>query len=168
MDDTQNPAIDIRVRAFRADLRILEREVANALQGQGECCAVSMAQCHVLLELEGAGCINLTGLAGRMSLDKSTLSRTVDGLVNAGLVSRSTDPDNRRQQVICLSAAGKSKAAGINRLCDASYGRLFQLMPENKHQQVLESVSLLAQAMIRNRMEDCHDPESNESGTCCR
>ena len=168
METTDDPAIDRRLRSFRADLRILEREIASALQDQGECCGVTPAQCHVLLELDGAGCINLTGLVGRLELDKSTLSRTVDGLVMAGLVDRSSDPANRRQQVICLSSAGKTRVAGIHRLCDANYSRLFDLVPEAAHDQIRESVKLLAGALQQLRRGIKNDNDTDGPGTCCR
>ena len=154
-----------RLRDFRAVLRVLEREVGSALQGQGECCGVTSAQCHVLLELEGAGCVNLTGLSARLELDKSTLSRTVDGLVQAGLVDRSADPENRRQQVICLSAVGKERVAGINGLCDAAYATVFNHIPVEKYDQVIESVGLLARALVRARKEE---PQDGCSNGCCR
>jgi DNA-binding MarR family transcriptional regulator len=140
-----------RIREFRTVLRVLEREVGSAFQSQGSCCGVTGAQCHVLLELEGAGCVSLTGLAARMELDKSTLSRTVDGLVRLGLVSRAADPDNRRQQVICLSPSGREKAAGINTLCDGVYDAVFRRIPVENHGQVIQAVGLLARALVQVR-----------------
>ena len=142
----------INIREFRSHLRLLEREIVAALSGQSECCGVSGAQCHLLLELDGAGCVNLTSLAQRMQLDKSTMSRTVDSLVGATLVQRDIDPHNRRQQIICLSEAGKQKAAAINALCDAQYERLFQSISPERAEMVLESISVLATAMAGGRI----------------
>ncbi|HLP42344.1 MAG TPA: MarR family winged helix-turn-helix transcriptional regulator [Fibrobacteria bacterium] len=122
----------------------------RSLDEQTECCGVTVAQCHVLMELDGGACVNLTGLAARLGLDKSTLSRSVDGLVNAELVDRSVDPDNRRQQVICLSAAGRRRVAAIHSRCDAEYQKLFSLIPKTKHDMVCEAVEILAEALGKN------------------
>ena len=63
----------IDIRAFRADLRVLEREVVLSLSSDTGCCGVSVAQCHLLLETEARGRTNVTELAAATVLDKSTL-----------------------------------------------------------------------------------------------
>jgi len=141
------------VRSLRAQLRVLEREIGRSLATQTDCCGVTMAQCHILLELDGAGCVNLKTLSERMELDKSTLSRTVDALVGLELVSRGEDPANRRQQIICLSDAGTLWVADVHRRCDAFYQRLLERIPAAKHGAVLESVSLLARSMVEQRKD---------------
>ena len=141
------------VRSLRAGLRVLEREIGRSLATQTDCCGVTMAQCHILLELDGAGCVNLKTLSERMELDKSTLSRTVDALVGLGLVNRGEDPANRRQQIICLSDAGTLWVADVHRRCDAFYGQLLERIPSAKHKSVLEAVSLLARSMVAHRKE---------------
>lgn len=144
------------IRAIRASLRLLEREIGDTLSSQTACCAVTVSQCHVLTELDGAGCVNLTTLAARMRLDKSTLSRGVDSLVTEGLVDRSTDPDNRRSQIICLSPAGQERVNGIHTVCDRYYERLFARIPADKQTMVAESLALLADAMAATNQEEKH------------
>ncbi len=46
---------------------------------------ISLAQCHTLLEIEKSHEISISELANTLSLDKSTVSRTVDGLVNINM-----------------------------------------------------------------------------------
>lgn len=145
------------IRDFRAALRLLEREVQRSVSGQADCCGVSTAQCHVLLELEGSGSVSLTGLASRMELDKSTLSRTVDSLVLSGWVSRTTDPDSRRQQVICLSESGKEKVAQINGLCDAYYQSMFEPMTQENQSRMVKAAVELAESLLALRKEKSHD-----------
>jgi DNA-binding MarR family transcriptional regulator len=139
------------VRGFRSDLRRLEREIERSLASETGCCGVSLAQCHLLLEVGERGRTGVTELASILDLDKSTLSRTVDGMCRAGLLSRETDPDSRRHQVIRLTEAGRAKADSINGLCDSSYTRLLGCIPEEKRVMVVESVALLARAMQRMR-----------------
>jgi len=123
------------------------------------CCGVSLAQCHLLLEVELRGASNVTELADILALDKSTMSRTVDALVNAGSLNREMAPDSRRQQVISLTKEGKARAQSINRACDSTYVRLLDFIPEEKRASVVESVALLAGAMRRLR----RDPQA----ACC-
>jgi DNA-binding MarR family transcriptional regulator len=143
----------IDTRTFRADLRVLEREVVLSLSSDTGCCGVSVAQCHLLLETEARGRTNVTELAAATVLDKSTLSRTVDGLCRSGLLRRQVDPANRRQQIITLSAKGRAAVARINTACDETYERLFDFIPAAKRSAVAEAVGLLSAAMRRKRKE---------------
>ena len=141
------------LRAFRKDLRVLEREIELTLESQTGCCDVTVAQCHLLLEVEQAGKTSVTELASTLELDKSTLSRAVDGLCRAGLLDRVTDPSSRRQQVISLTAQGTAKADTINTLCDRFYARLIESAPAAERKGMRRSVALLADAMKTVRKE---------------
>jgi DNA-binding MarR family transcriptional regulator len=141
----------VAIRDFRKNLRALEREVQLSMASDTGCCGVSLAQCHLLLEVEDRGRTSITALADILELDKSTLSRTVDGMCRAGLLNREIDPSNRRQQIISLTEAGKEKAETINSLCDGSYARLFDFIPAASRRSVVKSVALVAEAMRHMR-----------------
>jgi DNA-binding MarR family transcriptional regulator len=141
----------ISIREFRRSLRTLEQEVGLSMASETGCCGVTLAQCHMLLEVEQRGQTSVTELAALLELDKSTMSRTVDTMCRAGILNRETDPANRRQQVISLTAEGKGKSDRINSLCDVSYTRLFDFIPAEKRSMVVESAALLAHAMRQMR-----------------
>jgi DNA-binding MarR family transcriptional regulator len=149
------------LRDFRRTLRMLEREIEHALQTQTQCCGVSFAQCHLLLTLEESGASTVGDLAARLELDPSTLSRTVDGLVKAGLAERREDPENRRRQIVTLSGTGKEKADSINNLCDRYYKRLLGSLPPAEADTLLAALPLLARALRTFR-------ESERSAECCK
>ena len=83
-----NPSI----RALRKDLRVLEREIELTLSSQTGCCGITVAQCHLLLEVEQRDRTSVTELAAALELDKSTLSRAVDGLCLVDLLDRGDRP----------------------------------------------------------------------------
>jgi DNA-binding MarR family transcriptional regulator len=141
----------VAVRALRRDLRVLEREVGLSLAADTDCCGVTAAQCHLLLEVEQRGRSSATELSAALALDKSTLSRTVDGLCRAGLLRRDTDPSSRRQQVLSLTRKGTARVASINATCDATYTRLLDFVPANRRAMLARSVALLAAAMRQMR-----------------
>lgn len=110
---------------FRRHLRIIERGVAFNLKSQTVCCGVSLAQCHLILELGEKGSSSLVDLSDHLKLDVSTLSRTADALVKAGLLSREVDASNRRYIRLSLTAKGRAKCGFINKTCNTFYKRLF-------------------------------------------
>jgi DNA-binding MarR family transcriptional regulator len=48
-----------------------------------------------------------------LGLEKSTVSRLVDGLAAKGWVTREPSPDNRRVRIVALSAEGRAVAANV-------------------------------------------------------
>lgn len=67
---------------------------------------ISLQEWRVLAALREHGGQRLTELAARTSIEVSTLSRLVAGLVTAGLVSRQRASDDARAVAIHLSEAG--------------------------------------------------------------
>jgi DNA-binding MarR family transcriptional regulator len=139
------------VRAFRRSLRSLEREIELSLASQTECCGVSGAQCHLLLEIEERGRASIGELAEALELDPSTLSRTTESLVRAGLVSRVDDPANRRRQILELLPEGMEKVANINGLCDEYYEGVLAGTGGAKREALVDSVAYLADAIRERR-----------------
>lgn len=139
MDDTD-------IRSFRRLLRKFE-QLTEAQTGI--CCSgVSVAQCHALMEIEYLGQASIGQLADNLNLDKSTLSRTVDGLVERQLVDRRPNPDDRRYMIVTLTKSGLAICRQINATNDAYYRRVFETIPEEQRQIVKSSIELMVEAML--------------------
>jgi DNA-binding MarR family transcriptional regulator len=147
------------LHGFRRDLRVLEREAVRHLEGETNCCGVTLGQCHALLELSFSDS-SLTGLAAALDLDTSTLSRTVDGLVKTGWVERTQDPADRRAVRLTLTSAGRKKVAAIDAMCDRYYQALFDDMSDGDRKCVGRAIKLLAELMRAHRT-------SADGGSCC-
>jgi DNA-binding MarR family transcriptional regulator len=152
------PGTKAAVRSFRRTLRALEREVELSLASQTECCGVTSAQCHILLEVESRGSASIGELAEALELDPSTLSRTADSLVRAGLVSRADDPANRRRQILALLPPGREKVDYINAACDEYYEAVLadaegQSAEGQSRREIAEAVAYLAAAIRAKRLQ---------------
>jgi DNA-binding MarR family transcriptional regulator len=140
------------IREFRRALRALEREVELSLAGQSDCCGVTSAQCHLILELDSRGSASVGELAQALELDPSTLSRAVDGLVKAELLSRREDQANRRRLILELTQAGQDKVDYINGACDAYYEEVLAQADAQRRLVLSESVAYLAEAIKTKRL----------------
>jgi DNA-binding MarR family transcriptional regulator len=136
-------AIDL----FRAKLREIERAVWLQTKSEAICCGVTMAQCHAILEIGAAGELNLKDLASRLGLDNSTLSRTVESLVKNGLAERTPSAEDRRASVIRLNEKGRAARDRINSTWNRICRDIFRSIPREKHNQLVESVSILAKLL---------------------
>lgn len=149
------------IREFRKTLRRFERLIDSQ---QNDCCrGATLAQCHVLLEVQDLGYATTGQLAESLGLDKSTLSRTIDGLVNLGFLERLSDPRDRRTIPLSLTKSGEAICESINRLNDAYYAKVLEKIPKSRRPQVLDGFSRLVQAFI-----DCkRGPSDKKRKTRC-
>jgi DNA-binding MarR family transcriptional regulator len=135
------------IELFRAKLREIERAVWIQTRSEALCCGVTMAQCHAIMEIDAAGELNLKDLASRLGLDNSTLSRTVESLVKEGLAERTPSANDRRASVIRLNEKGRTARDRINSTWNRICRDMFRGIPREKHQSLLESVSILAELL---------------------
>jgi len=132
------------VRMIIRNLGLLERDEA--------CCyGVTLTQCHALVEIGRGKEINLNSLAQLLNLDKSTMSRTIDKLVNQSLVLREVHTENRRYIKISLTKKGEEIFKEIELRMEEYYNKVLVLVPTEKKEQVLESLQILAHIVKENK-----------------
>jgi len=136
---------------LRELLRILVRDLGILEKSDASCCGISLAQCHAIVEIGRADKISLVDLADILGLDKSTMSRTINNLVDAGLVLRELDMENRRYVIIQLTDNGKSIFENTEESMNNYYQDVFNSIPEDKRNQIIESLQLLTSAVEENR-----------------
>lgn len=139
-------------------MRFVTREYSLLQKNQACGCGTTMAQSQALIEIGRAGEISLVELANLLGLDRSTMSRTVNKLVECGLVSRLEDREDRRYVVLRLTSGGQDTYGTIEGHVLNHYARVLNEIPAEKQGQVLESLALLEGA-LRKRICSCGNPD---------
>lgn len=145
---------DEEIRLFGRGLRALQRDLGAQWKDDASCCGITVAQCHALLEVAESGGMSLVELAGVLGLDTSTLSRTVDSMVQAKLVKRSVNPDDRRYVCIALTRRGRAVRANIDRTFNDHFAEVMGAIPEAKRRQVVESLAIMVDVIHESRKRD--------------
>ena len=140
-------------KRLRELVRRLERETGALNDYQMACCGITMAQCYALVEIGRSNGISLVELSQELGLENSTLSRTVNHLVNAQMVNREADPSNRRYITISLTEDGQKIFDGIETCMNLYYKQILRKIPEEKQTQVLESMQILIDAFAASEQE---------------
>ncbi len=154
--DESSPEMELNdIRIFRDSVRQLQRSLGWQAKNDAVCCGVTITQCHALLEIENKQELSLVDLANALSLDPSTLSRTVETMVAGELVERSANPEDRRYVTLSLTGRGKEVYNRINQAYDSYYQAIFSRIPSDKQQQVIESISLFARAVFESDRNTC-------------
>ncbi len=138
------------IRKLREVLRKFEQEIY--FQNHASCCdGISLAQCHTLLEIEKQGEISVTDLAGSLSLDKSTVSRTVDGLVRKKMVDRIIPRENRRLAMTRLTESGHQACSSIHNTNDSYFREIMKDFTPEEREEFLELFGKLTRNMEQIR-----------------
>ena len=103
--------------------------------------SLPMARVELLLALKEQQQARVGELAGLLRLAPNTVSGLVQALVETGLVTRASDPSDRRVAVVALTVAGRAKlgdweqahsrriAAALGRLPDADQSKIRAALP---------------------------------------
>ena len=141
------------IRKFRDLLRSFERELY--FQNISSCCnGVSLAQCHTLLEIEGKEKISISELAKNLSLDKSTVSRSIDGLVKKGFIHRNIPSENRRTTELQLTEEGIITCENINWNNDDFISNSLEKINEDEQSQFLRLFEKITNTMVEIRVQN--------------
>ena len=136
-----------QVGTLRESLRLLVRRLGVLERGEATCCDITLSQCHTIVEIGRAGTISANSLADILGLEKSTVSRSIDKLVNDGIVVRENDPEDRRYVNLSLSEAGVSLFEEIERRMAVYFEEVIAGLPVDKREQIIESLQYLANAL---------------------
>jgi len=138
------------IHQFREIIRIFDRELF--FQNNASCCnGISVSQCHTLLEIEKNNEISVSELALKLSLDKSTVSRTIEGLVNISLVDRVIPKENRRMALINLTDNGKQVCSTINYSNDGYIKAVLKDFTQEEQEEFLRMFDRLTTNMSKVR-----------------
>ncbi len=105
------------------------------------------------MEMSGCNDVTMTDHAEKLTMDKGLMSRTVNLMVNNGLIFRKEDPDDRRRKSIVLSEAGVDKTKSINDFMNLKYQTFFKDMDGDEEEEVIRSVKLLSS--LFHKLKNC-------------
>ena len=120
------------------------RDLPSRLLGQtavlvgrvaGEALGAAGAHRHhfaVLATLDAFGAASQADLCRRTDIDRSDMNAVLNTLEAEGAVDRAVDPDNRRRNIVTLTAAGHARFADLRRRVDEAQRRA--LAPLSRHE----------------------------------
>jgi DNA-binding MarR family transcriptional regulator len=132
-----------------------------------ECCGeqISMAQSHILFEVQRSPGSSMQRIAEELGLDVTTFSRQVKGLEGKGLVLRRVSAEDRRVGLLELTPSGAAMLEKINRFMANKIDNIFARMSSFEQETVTRSFELLNHALIT-----VGKAEATKEGTiaCCK
>ena len=115
---------------------------------------VPVSEAHALGELDRDGPLTQTDLAGRLRLEKSTVSRLVTQLTTRGWVQRARHDGDARLVWLELTDAGRTAAAALARARADRFAALLGNIPEDQRGAVIDALTLLVDAASGHGPDD--------------
>jgi DNA-binding MarR family transcriptional regulator len=103
MNDRVSPAQAERASALAAELRAISGKLKRKLREQGGGSDLRPSQVSALLRIEKDGPAAVSSLARAEGMRPQSMSAIITSLLEAGLLSGSPDPNDRRQTLMSLS-----------------------------------------------------------------
>ncbi len=123
-------------------------------RNQATCCGISVSQCYIIETLNRYGALTMKGLAARMRLSVSTITRVIEPLIRKKLVSREEDPNDRRVRLIELTPEGRKVfMKNWSSIIESEESILEQFSPE--HREVLIDFLIKLNAAMEHWQSCC-------------
>lgn len=140
------PELQNTVRAIRESSRSMIRELGMLGEAHAAL-GVTNSQVHALVELEKEGELGINELAERLCLEKSSVSRLVDGMQTQQWVKTVVHTGDARRRILTLTAAGEKKLAAVHAEADDRVERALKNLSPQDQKQVLRGLELYARAL---------------------
>lgn len=110
---------------------------------------IPQAELRCLLLFGTERYLTAKGIAARLNIAKSRVTKLVDGLVAKGLVSKVADPADSRITLLALTASGQKKRQEVVAAMDAMRDSVLEYIDPARRDTVLDSLETLKAAMER-------------------
>ncbi len=136
------------VKEFREYSRQLECHLGNMNNSDCCCCGISKSQCFLVVEIGRKPGVSVKELADILHVDKSSVSRSVEELVQKGYVERRSSKEDRRYVTLNLLPKGQDRFEKIEHDMYLKFKKVWEQIPKDKHEQVLEALKLYNEACL--------------------
>lgn len=118
---------------------------------------LTITQHYVLDVLIQRGALTLNALADEMRLDKSTLSRVVDGLERKQAAKRIANPSDGRSTLIAVTPSGKQRRERAVADIVAENAKVLAHFPKASKKQFVKLIAELTQAARARSLESVEE-----------
>ena len=111
------------------------------------------AELRCLMLFEGERYLTVKGIARKLEVAKSRVTKIINGLVEKGLVETIEDPRDARIKLINLTPAGQGKSEGIVAFRGEIHSRILMHIGADERLNTLSHLELLRSAMEAAKAE---------------
>ena len=146
---------EFQLRQFKELISKLFRCCQERMQYQSERFRLPDAELRCLVLFGEDRYLTSKGIAYKMNLVKSRVSRIISGLLRKKLIQRIKDPGDSRVSLLSLTPKGQQRLDEINAFMEDIHCRVLQQMVPDQRKTVLNNLEILKASMeaVKEMME---------------
>lgn len=155
----ESTPVSVDIGALSEIVARLRRALRTAVRSDIPWESLPMAQVEILQRLADEPDLRVRDLAERHRLAPNTISTLIQHMVTAGLVTRETDPEDRRAVTVALTPDG---ASALDRWSAANARRLdlaLQMLPERDRRRIAGAIPAFARLVTELELLGTHHPD---------
>ncbi len=122
---------------------------------------VTVSQGDILLALPETGNITMNELSERMKLANSTMTRMADQLIQKKMITRESDPQDRRVVRVQLTKRGQDVKVRLQKTLHDVFSQILLDMPVDQRESIVHSLQTLNQSIVKT-LKSCCDMEEDK------
>jgi DNA-binding MarR family transcriptional regulator len=148
-------ASDFQLKQFKELITKLYRCCQERLQYQSDRFELPDAELRCLLLFGDERYLTAKGIAYKMNLVKSRVSRIIDGLIRKKMIQRIKDPNDSRVSLLSLTPHGQKKLEEINAFLENIHLQVLSQIAPDQRKTVLTNLEILKASMeaVKEMME---------------
>ena len=146
-DTTPTSVTPFQLQQFQGLITRLFQCCQERMQYQCERFEMPDAELRCLMLFGEERYLTPKGIAHKMNVVKSRITKIIDGLVKKELVHRIKDPEDSRISLLSLTPQGQSKLQEINLFLDDVHKQVLLQMPAEQRNTLLMNLDMLKSSM---------------------
>lgn len=143
----KQPILPEQLRQFQETMLKLLQCCQERLRYQSEKFELPDAELRCLMLFEGERYLTAKGIAGKMCVVKSRVTKVIDGLVKKGLIQKVADPEDSRVSLLNLTPKGQKKLGEIKVFNDLIHKEVLVNMEPAQRKVMLMNLDMLKASM---------------------
>jgi DNA-binding MarR family transcriptional regulator len=144
---TSGEVTPFQLEQFQALIAKLYQCCQERMQYQSDRFDLPDAELRCLLLFGEERYLTPKGIAHKMNVVKSRISRIIDGLIKKNLIQRIKDPEDSRVSLLSLTPRGQDKLNHINLFLNEIHAQVLEQVPIEQRKILLMNLDLLKSSM---------------------
>lgn len=146
-DESRRPVSDFQLKQFQELIAKLYQCCHERMIYQSERFQLPDAELRCLLLFAEERYLTAKGIAQKMNVVKSRVSKIIEGLLKKELIQAVKDPEDSRVNLLSLTATGQAKIGDINAFLAAVHSSVLDQMAPDQRKTLLTNLELLKGSM---------------------
>ena len=147
---TRTEATSTELTETAARMRLAINRTARRMRQEAKA-DLGPASVGALASIERAGPLTPSELARIESIQRPTATRLLGRLTDAGLVTRTADPDDGRSAIVAISPAGREALTRLRKLKTAYLAKEMRKLPADDVETLARAAEILEQVLEEGR-----------------